>query len=1250
MVQHTGIADSASSSLVVGSFTGPATMSTAMTTTRSDVSAVGVRFYIPSGAVTASTGYTGYLMDSTTNGNLPDRTLQTIAFGTVSTNVWMTATFPSSTLLTAGKIYWFAVFYPNAIPDQLARFVTAQNFWDTSGCTLIADGNASAPFNGSYNFSATNPTFPNAGNGGIWLGMDPIIDAPDQATTAFPAIRTFGFTPGGTLGGDKSGPFDWWHPQDYALAPVPPPTAMATWANAVANINTTPARVLIGGNSIGEGQGASTKAKRWQDLLAASLRTMFPTNSNLGGSVGGDGFIPAQYAVYGTDSNTWGRANEATMTGTWSGQTGLGLGGRGIRMTAASTATWTVTGDNAEIWWKAGGGSFSWKVDGGGATTINTSGVGGTSQANMTPISLGAPGSHTIVLTWVSGTCDIEGICVWNTDRDQGIHFYDAARTGAVTNNFIGTPMVNELFPFVAPDLFITELVGANNYLNGTTTAAVAAADVQTQLNQLDGMAKKPSVVIIIPFGWAATNPNSLGQTWAQFDTAMLGLTYSQGITFLDLYQLWGLATAGGKWASDAIHNSDLGHSMIRDLLMPLVTYNYLAAPGLRFSAEKAVVSETTPGRLLASGATAESVTITSNRLKQNLGVPGIVNQSVGTNVSATGGTCAFTTTTLGNGILFTITRTGGLATGALTAVTDDAAGGSNVYTRLDRGAVSGGTNTRIETWYSPNAKAASLITYTSGTAQAGGFEVLEISNLDLVGVIDDSSPDNSGTASLTTIATPPVSAQPGDFVYAAAHFGTTTGATLLTGGWTALTDFDDAAGIGRAAYIIAPGGTASASWGTLAVAKQAGVITLAFRPVLLSVTNSIKVGIAATAEKVTPNEIEVGVKSGESYSHSVADSVTGSEATAKVKIGVATTTDKIIPRVQISGLKLGISTTRVGVISTDQPLKVKIGLAATLEKFSALEALLTNKIGLAATAEKAALNEIEVGNKAGEIYSHSVADSVTGSDATVKAKIAVATVSEKIGPSELAPETKLGVAATAEKVAPSELTPKVKVGLGAAVEGMVASERVVTGTTVHTAATREPATASETTAAKKIASATTREQGSLNDRPVKITVETYSHSVTDSLSVSEQSAGTKTSTGTARVQALGTDRPAGAKAVSNTVSDQLVGNELVATKKIIGSPTIDSVVGSDRVVVKKITAAALTELALVDALSAMRKIGAGGTRSVGHAWTRGPVGRDITVKVLLGKRDKYAILGPQNRPSATLAPRGTAARLREKP
>lgn len=908
MVQHTGIADSASASLVVGSFTGPATMSTAMTTTRSDVSAIGVRFYIPTGAPTATTGYTGYLMDSSTGGNVPNRTLQTQNFGTVSNDVWMSVTFPSSTLLTAGKIYWFSVFYPNAIPDQLARFVTAQPFWDTSGCTLIADGNASAPFNGSYNFSATNPTFPNAGNGGIWLGMDPIIDAPDLAVSASPALRTLGFTPGGTLGGDKSGPFDWWHPQDNAIAPPAAPSSMVTWANAVSNLNNAPAKILTLGNSIGEGQGSSTKAKRWQDLLLNAIRTYYPTNSSLGGSVGGEGFKPAQYAVYGT-SNTWGRAEEATMTGTWSGQATLGLGGRGIRMTAASTATWTVNGDNAEIWWKAGGGTFSWKVDGGSTTNINTSGVGGTSQANLTSISLGALGSHTIVLTWVSGTCDIEGINVFNTDKDQGIHLYDACRTGAYTYTFIGTPMVTELFPLVAPDLVLIELVGANNYLNATSSPASAAADVQTQLNMLDGLGKKPSVVIIIPFGWAATNPNGLGNNWGQFESAMLGLTYSSGLTFLDLYQLWGLATAGGKWDPDAIHNSDLGHKMISDLLLPMISYSQPAVGSPNTVSPTGIVDAETVGNVtvsvvpiitpasivdtesvgnitLSTTATVSPIGIISSETVSNVGIsqtqtvsptgiqdiesvgniavtagavtvsptgissfeiegiptaylgsipqPTLVNQTVGSGISAANQniTCA---ATIGNYLVLIYARSGGLATGIVTSVTDT---GGNTWSgsAITRGAVSGVSNSRIEVWTARLTASPGTITVNSATAQTNSWNINEWSGIVSATPIDVTSPDNSGDALSTTIPTPPINTRnPNDLIIAASHFSQTT-TSGLTSGFTPLNNFDDAAvGSGRAAYaVFGSYGTYNAQW-TLGVARAAGVVTFALEVVSIS-------------------------------------------------------------------------------------------------------------------------------------------------------------------------------------------------------------------------------------------------------------------------------------------------------------------------------------------------------------------------------------------------------------------------------
>lgn len=250
-----------------------------------------------------------------------------------------------------------------------------------------------------------------------------------------------------------------------------------------------------------------------------------------------------------------------------------------------------------------------------------------------------------------------------------------------------------------------------------------------------------------------------------------------------------------------------------------------------------------------------------------NASPPAVVQTSTGTNPAATGGTCAFAASTAGNSILLVVTRTGGLSTGQITGVTDNASGGSNAYTLVGRGAVSGQTNTRIEAWLSPKAKSASSASFTSGTSQAGAFEVIEISNL--TGTVDAASPDNSGQAAAATVTTPTVSALAGSIVFAFAHHSLTTD-PLNSSGFTALPDFDDAAGSGRGAYQVAPSaGSYFASWGPMGSNKPAGTITLALIPSSSSTsgTNYVinvndNVGItdstsSAASYSVAPSDLE---------------------------------------------------------------------------------------------------------------------------------------------------------------------------------------------------------------------------------------------------------------------------------------------------------------------------------------------------------------------------------------------------------
>lgn len=228
-----------------------------------------------------------------------------------------------------------------------------------------------------------------------------------------------------------------------------------------------------------------------------------------------------------------------------------------------------------------------------------------------------------------------------------------------------------------------------------------------------------------------------------------------------------------------------------------------------------------------------------------------LVKQTVGQGVSAANQTIT-ATSTAGSLLMLIYSRSGGLATGTVTSVTDTA---GNTWTLVTRGSVSGAQHTRIEAWVCPNAAAITSLTVNSGTAQTNSWNVLEFTGAATASPVDAASPDNSGLASTTTVTTVAVTVtDPADMVVAATHFAQTTTTGPTPAGWTALTDWEDAAvGSSRGAYRLpaATGSQGAVTW-TLTAARTAGVVTVAVKPLNTAQTATPN-GVPAPAATGTP-------------------------------------------------------------------------------------------------------------------------------------------------------------------------------------------------------------------------------------------------------------------------------------------------------------------------------------------------------------------------------------------------------------
>lgn len=311
---------------------------------------------------------------------------------------------------------------------------------------------------------------------------------------------------------------------------------------------------------------------------------------------------------------------------------------------------------------------------------------------------------------------------------------------------------------------------------------------------------------------------------------------------------------------------------------------------------------------------------------------PSLVKQTTGSAVAGLTASPSVTSTG-GNMLLAFVTRGTGLATGAITTFTDSA---GNTWTMLTRGAVSGATHSRIELWVAPNAAAITGISLASATSSTWAWNIIEVSGAAAASVLDVASTDGSGNASATSQPTPSITTTiDNDLILAGWHFAQTT-SSGLTAGWTALTDYDDAAvGSGRAAYRVSPAGSYSATL-TLGVAKATGVITAAVKPggsgALTGTLTVLKIAIKALTGSTTPNGAlakqankQLGGASTpisvltRLTSKLLAASTTPSGALATVRLVALTFTGASTPAgllQKLAGKKLAASSTPAGAIS----------------------------------------------------------------------------------------------------------------------------------------------------------------------------------------------------------------------------------------------------------------------------------------------------------------------------------------------
>ncbi|MFK4484641.1 GDSL-type esterase/lipase family protein [Curtobacterium sp. AB7] len=347
-------------------------------------------------------------------------------------------------------------------------------------------------------------------------------------------------------------------------AAKPPETAepLATWNAAVADRTEAPANWVALGDSITEGQGASSRSTRWMDLTLDQLRAEHPTD----GVTGGAGYLPAQFAVYAPDS-TWGDWATARTGESQFDVTTPDLGYRSVTMQAGASRSYDFTGTGIDIWWARwpGSGDFTYSVDGAAPTTVATTGTAST--GTITTVDGLSSGEHTVTITAVA-RFSLLGFTIYDGDRDKGIRRYDSAHSGSTIATFTDdqegflTAMRR-----AAPDL-ITITLGGNDAAN--LTPEELGAQYVAFLETLAALPTKPSLLVIGEFTPASSMTDAMSEPWSSYLAEIKRAAAEGGAAYVSMADSFPEADTSGSgiYSTDGIHPNDEGQRRITKLVL----------------------------------------------------------------------------------------------------------------------------------------------------------------------------------------------------------------------------------------------------------------------------------------------------------------------------------------------------------------------------------------------------------------------------------------------------------------------------------------------------------------------------------------------------------------------------------------------------------------------------------------------------------------------------------------------------------
>lgn len=250
--------------------------------------------------------------------------------------------------------------------------------------------------------------------------------------------------------------------------------ALRRWWASLAGRYGSITSVVVFGDSLSEGFGATSVARRWQQVLQAELRARFQPPGVAGAAVP---YICAAPRVNPIPAD-YPRTATAGVT---TSEHGLGL--RSAVIPAGESVTFSWTGTRARLYGTKGVGVGRYGIRLDGAAEVVVDGAAAATSSGQLLWDSGplAAGAHTVLVqrssttTASPGNVLVEGLATYNGDETSGVRVVDASRSGATLSTFNNSTLWRSALGAVEGKGLLIMPWGANDVTAGTTPSAFKA-------------------------------------------------------------------------------------------------------------------------------------------------------------------------------------------------------------------------------------------------------------------------------------------------------------------------------------------------------------------------------------------------------------------------------------------------------------------------------------------------------------------------------------------------------------------------------------------------------------------------------------------------------------------------------------------------------------------------------------------------------------------------------------------------------